>query len=157
PATGSRLPLLCEVYMDQPQRSVGDLLYSRREFVGTTAAALAAASLPGAVALSLAQADNQKPDESADIPMIQKPSPDADLSGKWHILDRSRPIRKLIDRKSLLPVGPRSLVMIDIHLVVSFPVKSGRHYLIAALPADVGDEQALLGCHVSVKPDKGKE
>jgi hypothetical protein len=117
----------------------------RRLFLGTAAAA----------ACGFAFADAK--DDAGDLPMLEKASADDTLPGTWHILDRSKPVRKLIDRKSLFNVGPRSLALIDLRLSVTFPFPSKSSFAIVALPADIGDEQALLGCHVSVRPEKGKD
>src|SRR5215468_3520022 len=132
---------------------MSELRPNRRVFLQSTAAALGTAFLPD----FLQEVPAQQTEESVDLPMIEVKSTDAALPGTWHILDRSKPIRKLIDRKSLLPVGPRSLVMIDIRMQATFNFASKRSFAVMALPADVGDEQTLLGCHVSVRTEKGKE
>lgn len=123
---------------------------NRRDFLKT--AALGSAGWLSASSNFLAAAD-----EPVELPMLPQASMDATLPGTWHLLDRSKAIRKLIERKSLLPVGPRSLVMIDIRMQATFAFASKRCYAVMALPADVGDEQTLLGCHVSVRTEKGKD
>jgi hypothetical protein len=123
----------------------------RRAFLRTVAAMGSAVWLTPRPSLCAAD------DAAVELPLIQKPSTDATLPGTWHILDRTKPVRKLIDRKSLLPIGPRSLVMIDIRMQVTFAFPAKRSHAVLALPADVGDEQTLLGCHVSVRTEKGKD
>jgi hypothetical protein len=97
-------------------------------------------------------------DERLEMAMLGKASADTTLPGTWQILDRPKPIRKLIDRKSLFPPGSRGLVLIDLKMTAFFPFPAKqRSYAIVPLPADIGDEQALLGCHISVRTEKGKD
>jgi hypothetical protein len=87
--------------------------------------------------------------------MIEVRSTDPGLPGNWHLLDRSKPIRKLVDRTSLVPVGRRSLVGIETSQTFTLGDKTGQCVLIASMPADVGNEQTLLACMPWVRTTKG--
>lgn len=122
----------------------------RRAFLRTSAGAAAAGLL------SIAPDAPAEPtaDDSVDLPMVQVASTDPSLPGTWYVLDRTKPIRKLVDRTSLIPAGQRSLVFLETTHTVKV-TKAKNFVLIAALPGDVGNEQTLLGCMPWVRTDKG--
>jgi hypothetical protein len=137
---------------------VMDRLNSRRGFLQGTIAALGTAFLPSPAPIAHAQqADAKKEEESVDLPMVEVKSADPSLPGTWYILDRTKPIRKLVDRKSLLPVGRRTLMLIETTQTFTADKKFAECYLIAGMPADVGSEQTLLGCMPFVRTQKGDE
>lgn len=96
----------------------------------------------------------QEAEEFGFLPMVQKESKDPSLPGTWHILDRSKPVRKLVDRKSLIPTGPKTLAMFEYSGEFVLKKSQKTFFMLLNLPADVGDEQAFLGCMLSMKADK---
>jgi len=124
----------------------------RRQFLSSTALTVGASLLTAPVLLPSATAQAA---DAVDLPMIEKASTDASLPGTWHILDRSKPVRKLIDRKSLLPVGRPAPMMIEVSAPYVFAKKAAEAFWLLGLPADIGDEQTLLGCLPSFTPEKG--
>ena len=139
--------------MTQPRSPAGRIPLNRREFLSRAAAAVLLPEL----AVPQAAEGRDTAQDSVELPILQVPSADPALPGTWHILDRSKPIRKLVDRKSLLPVGNRSLVVIETTQQLTLARNSPECFLIVTLPADVGDEQTLLGCLPWVRTEKGTD
>lgn len=88
------------------------------------------------------------------LPAITRPSTDKTLPGNWLILDRSKPIPKLIDRAALLPRKP-SLVMFERQFSI-VKKDSNRFVGLLKLPLDIGNEQFFLGCLPSLIDKQGK-
>jgi hypothetical protein len=114
--------------------------------------------LSGELAAILAQDKSTAANgEAFQLPMIQRPSADPGLPGNWYILDRTKPVRKYVDRESLLPVGRCHLVMMEQRLEVTYARKPKfPSFVLGVLPVDIGDEQAFLGCHVSLSTANGQ-
>jgi hypothetical protein len=91
------------------------------------------------------------------LPVLTRESTDPSLPGTWHILDRSQPITKLVDRESLAKVGAKTLVMFGKRRTVELEGPAPQFAMLFDLPADVGNEQFLLGCLPSVQDKEGKE
>src|SRR5262249_52914014 len=103
--------------------------------------------------------DPPKEEEKTDadpLPVYAKESTDPTLPGTWYIVDRAKPLKKIVDRPSLVPTGPKTKVMFDIGL--SFvPSRAGAQYCYLKLPVDVGAEQVFLGCLPTVTKDDGSQ
>jgi hypothetical protein len=90
------------------------------------------------------------------LPVDRKPSRDSSLPGSWYLLDRTKALPKLVDRPSMVPVGPRELVIFEKTKTRIYQGPSTRYGSLVTLPGDIGDKQLLLGCLPTIKGKGGQ-